>query len=292
MKRRTIIEELNLDLELVQTIYNCQFSKRSEDVLTYPVLPEDGRYLKNFIIKSNEEVLNINQFKIEISELLRSSTSTKFIEKELQALRLKAILVKDYYYEKLTDDSEIVKDFFKKVKELEVIEDNKDRFNNYKKLTSDHSATFYLQEGKRIDWIKFGKDELIKEEYIFNYPSDNEYLIYAVEVLINHLNIILDDENVGVDILLDLSDTNNKEKIIYLHELGVFNFLREKEPFNYSTNKLAQVISALTGIKSTTVQSYINPMVNTSTHQKNNPLKNIESKEKVKNALINIGYKP
>lgn len=88
----------------------------------------------------------------------------------------------------------------------------------------------------------------------------------------------------------DLSDSNYKQKVIFLHELGVIEFLREKHlSFATSTNELSAAISGFTGIKKSTVQSYINPIINIGTSQKNNPFSNNKNVSKVRNKLINLG---
>jgi hypothetical protein len=89
---------------------------------------------------------------------------------------------------------------------------------------------------------------------------------------------------------IDLSIEKNTEKIILLHQLGIIEFLNNKAPFNTSVNKLATIISAITGIKPTTTQSYLNPMLNENTDQKSNPLNTTKSVEKIKQKLLSIGY--
>ncbi|TWP31798.1 hypothetical protein ETU08_00390 [Apibacter muscae] len=89
----------------------------------------------------------------------------------------------------------------------------------------------------------------------------------------------------------DYSDTNNVEKIIFLHKLGVLEYLRNQEPFNHSTNLLAEYLSAVTGIKATTVQSYINPIINKNAQQNKSALHNPNTVNKVEQKLIKIGCK-
>ncbi len=90
---------------------------------------------------------------------------------------------------------------------------------------------------------------------------------------------------------IDLSDTKGTEKIIILEKLGILNYLRMKEPFNNSVNALANVLSAITGEKQTTIQSYINPILQVECDQKNNPLNKLKTVEKVKQKLLSTGYK-
>ena len=113
-----------------------------------------------------------------------------------------------------------------------------------------------------------------------------EEWINAKKIIIQQ-SVLLEKDN-GAEI--DLSDTKANGKIIYLKELGILDFLREKSPFNISTNALATVISAITGERLTTLQPYLNPMFNQIAEQKNNPYNNKKNVEKVKKQLIEAGF--
>jgi len=91
---------------------------------------------------------------------------------------------------------------------------------------------------------------------------------------------------------IDLSETTATEKIIYLYKLGIIDFLRNKQPFKSSTNSLATVLSAITGINPDTkhIQSMLNPIVNKQVGQKNNPLNSTKTVLKVETQLTNIGF--
>ena len=89
---------------------------------------------------------------------------------------------------------------------------------------------------------------------------------------------------------IDLSDSSTIEKIIYLHKLGVINLLRRKQPFNTSVNSLATVLSAITGAGTTTIQSYLNPMLSNNVDNKNNPLNSERPVNKVQKQLNDIGF--
>jgi len=90
--------------------------------------------------------------------------------------------------------------------------------------------------------------------------------------------------------LVDLSDTKATEKILYLHYLGAIDFFKEKSSYGYSINQIATILSAITGEKAKTIQSYINPIGNPTVSQKNNPLNNSVKSEKVKQKLIDLGF--
>ena len=70
---------------------------------------------------------------------------------------------------------------------------------------------------------------------------------------------------------LDLSDTSIKTRLAMLDELEVLDYIRGRQPLGMSTNKLATLLSAILGIESTTLQSYLNAMRNKNTDQKNAP---------------------
>lgn len=97
------------------------------------------------------------------------------------------------------------------------------------------------------------------------------------------------DVNEQPEIFLDYSDNTAAEKIVFLHELGILEFLMKKEPFNTSTNKLAEVISSFTGISQTTAQSYLNPIISNQFDAKNNPLTPKQTKT-VTEKLIKMGF--
>lgn len=88
---------------------------------------------------------------------------------------------------------------------------------------------------------------------------------------------------------IDLSETTTSEKIIYLYKTGVLGFLVKMEPFNTSTNKLASLLSAITGENHSTIQSAINPIINKDSGQKNNPLNTEKTVSIVEHQLIKLG---
>jgi hypothetical protein len=91
---------------------------------------------------------------------------------------------------------------------------------------------------------------------------------------------------------LDLSDTSAVEKIIYLNELGIIDFLRTKPEFIGSTNLMATVLSAITGEKLITLQPSLNPLVNNYTYAKNYPYKSKKTVNRVRQTLIDNNIKP
>lgn len=90
--------------------------------------------------------------------------------------------------------------------------------------------------------------------------------------------------------IIDLSDSNAKDKIRYLGLIGFFEFIKKREPY-LNTNQIASLLSAITGCNQKTIQPYINPILSTEVLQDNNPLKNNKKVIKIRKQLINIGLK-
>ena len=144
---------------------------------------------------------------------------------------------------------------------------------DFRKSINDSSFQEWLDK-KVEDEYRISKGSIIKINKEIKYYQNKIKLIQLLEK----------------EEIIDLSIEKNTEKIILLHQLGIIEFLNNKEPFNTSVNKLAIIISAITGIKPTTTQSYLNPMLNENTDQKSNPLNTTKSVEKIKQKLLSINY--
>jgi hypothetical protein len=127
-------------------------------------------------------------------------------------------------------------------------------------------------------------DSVLMEQILFSLKARNKFLT-------DKLNVTATTEAIEPE-AIDLGDTSATEKIIYLHKLGIIDFLRTKQPFQSSTNSLATVLSAITGINPETrhIQSMLNPIFNKEVNQKNNPLNSQKTVLKVETQLKNIGF--
>lgn len=145
---------------------------------------------------------------------------------------------------------------------------------------------YYLEIG--LSSYTFCWKAVSRDSYIFYEEYLNDLINYLEkEFLENDTSSQLAEQIPKIE----LFTSNKSEKIVYLEQLGVLDFLKGKEPFNTSTNALAQAVSHFTGIKPGTVQSYLNPMNNSDLNQKNNPLTN-KRLEKIKKELLTLGFKP
>lgn len=127
------------------------------------------------------------------------------------------------------------------------------------------------------DCIKFNS-------FMNDFLDEIETIIENQDIKINGKNTTHEPE------AIDLSDTTATEKIIYLHKLGVIDFLRKQQPFQSSINSLATVLSAVTGAKSGTIQPMLNAMLGKNVEQKNNPLNSQKPVSKVIKQLNQIGF--
>jgi hypothetical protein len=134
-------------------------------------------------------------------------------------------------------------------------------------LCSSYYGTIYLI--KQQDAKHFLEKEFEKDEYK------------------THTKSILGKKE---ETLIDYSQSKLTEKILALNEVGVLDFLRNKEPFNFSVNRLAEFLSLCLGEKATSIQSYINAIINKSDQSKS-PYNTTKTVEKVKQKLIQIGLK-
>jgi hypothetical protein len=87
---------------------------------------------------------------------------------------------------------------------------------------------------------------------------------------------------------LDLSDSKTLEKIALLYELGIIDYLHNKDGKPHTVNSIATVLSGITGIKAKTIQSAINPFINTHSTSKGTPADSTLTKAKEK--IIKLGF--
>lgn len=166
------------------------------------------------------------------------------------------------------------------------------------KLGKDNLRRFRISNKYFNHCQKIGKKENIDNKKFRLSPHSgllNTFVLKKLQYLDSTISLKeLQNEitNINQEDALDFSNTKGTEKIIYLEKLGILEYLKELEPFKSSTNSLATVISAITGIPKTTAQSYINPIANPTIEQRNNPLNSIKKVEKIEHTLNKIGFKP
>ncbi|HRL08926.1 MAG TPA: hypothetical protein PLZ88_05645 [Aliarcobacter sp.] len=165
-------------------------------------------------------------------------------------------------------------------------------FNVYFDKFQELMKSYLLDDNKiHINEESFFTHELSKYEMLlknFDKKSYSNDIKLALEKKITFLKDKLNTNDLIVAV--DYSDAGANEKVVFLYELGVLDFLKNNSPFNTSTNSLASVLSAITGENIRTIQPYINPIFNNEIQQDKNPLKSIKLTNKVKKKLSDIGY--
>ncbi len=89
---------------------------------------------------------------------------------------------------------------------------------------------------------------------------------------------------------LDLSDAKAVEKIIYLNELEIIDFLRTKTKAGISNNSLASILSGITGIKADTIKPSLNRLSSNDKLDIRHPYYNEKTVAKVRTFLAKLGF--
>lgn len=195
-----------------------------------------------------------------------------------------------FYIQEDQDPIDTEKDFIAKILKFLDLR-NKDLQIEDKKRTEDFFSKRDLPQEELLKLHQ--KNRELSEEFI-----SYNYKMHFLSVKIRRLgfevdltggiifNEIKSEEEEPEEILKGLS---GPEKLVYLNELGILEFLKQKYP-NVSQNKLASVLSRITGVRNLrpTLQAMesdhnrINPK---------NPYNNIKTATRVKTQLIQWGFK-
>ncbi len=144
------------------------------------------------------------------------------------------------------------------------------------------------------------------ERIKFLYDEKNKFLSKDLGDEANHIKLmfenLIDKEkslfelnkavNQETETFFDYSDNSMAERIVFMRELGILDFLSskmQKEFHNFSANKLAEIVSTFSGISQNTAQSYLNPIFSKNADQQKNPL-TTKNLKKVRGKLLNIGF--
>lgn len=212
-------------------------------------------------------------------------------------------IAKDEYLEKIHDKYFSL--YFNKIKSLKnlpfIIENLEDEYIKYVQNNLDCKNEKSLIEGF-IQKVQTGNRYglfYIYRMFVFKTKKTRQrnlgiltsyFLLDNVKrIITKRLELKKPPENYNLD-NLTIINPKGTEKIIMLKKLGVLDYLKEKTPFNTSTNSLASVISTITGIKQSSVYPMIQTIFNPQNNQKNNPLNSKKSVSSVKQALNSLGY--
>ena len=117
----TITDRVLRELDIIENVFKSQYSKWDKsNPFPYPEILDcksdsvDGRYIGYIDIKSNVELLNIQDFKNNITTRWEKANDRSLIKNQLIAIHNKATSVVNYYNQNLTNKNTIVKEYLDK----------------------------------------------------------------------------------------------------------------------------------------------------------------------------------
>jgi|GEM_PF-7125597 len=154
---KTIPDKVLKDLDLIQQIYNIQFSVINPDSWIHIVFDEnnnhiDGRFIYNMEICSEIELLNIQSYKGEFTQRYENAQNTTLLRNQLSKIRNKAIVVRDFYNKNLSTSGIIATNFYNQSNEI---------YNNAKlhyDFMKSHQALVLVNEDYFISGVYYGCD--------------------------------------------------------------------------------------------------------------------------------------
>ncbi|TDW51582.1 hypothetical protein EV144_101258 [Flavobacterium sp. 270] len=138
---------------------------------------------------------------------------------------------------------------------------------------------------------QYGKETNININYLVKNTKMEMSLtdVEFIESVFENINYI---ENGNESEIYDLSNTSVVQKIIYLNELGIIDFLKRKPEFIASTNLMATILSSITGEKASTLQPSLNRLISNDIEDKNHPYNTKSTVNKVLQTLNSKNIKP
>ena len=195
------------------------------------------------------------------------------------------------------EDEHLKNEYLKQITVLNLSRDSIHKYPYYLHLLNQSNYNLFCSILKKR--IQYLEELLYKNGIEVNVSIPTEEFESSKTTFKKHFNLVVANNNLQLlkstsEILpeIDLSSSNAVQKIIYLNELGIIDLLKKQPCFATSVNNLTNVITAITGEKHTTIQPYLNVLINRSGHENNNPYKTISTVEKVKNQLLHLGVKP
>ena len=247
---------------------------------------------------------NIDKYsKFEIKKKIYSLTEEADIE-FLFDLKMETYRYYKYKYIQLHPEKVIKTGFRTDFNNRQILRNNltypwvyKDNYiNNPTSELNEHTIKFFKKFESAIDVFWYVNnlsviDDIVNKLYDYN-GLITEFLFKQLDALNEKTKNIQAEKEEEIELEIDLSGTTIGNKILFLHKLGVIDFLRESEPFNMSVNKLATILSAITDVDTKSLQPVLNPLISEIKEivNKNNPYYNPKNVQKVEQTLIQIGY--
>lgn len=175
-----ILQELNL----VAWVFESQKMKASEDLHSFPLLHNDGRYSEDIKVVTMEPLLELDKYFQVYTERFERAKNTSLLIKELSEIKFIAQNILDYYHRELSPKTAFFKDFVNNIPK-EFDERNKYRIHHSLLLVV-HSEYPDSPGFLSPNYIDFGKE--FKEHAEYNYHTDNAELSRYCDKLIKFTN--------------------------------------------------------------------------------------------------------
>jgi len=111
----TIFEKIKRELNSIHWVFKSQFEPKSTELI-FPRIREDGRYCNFIYMRSNIELLKIEEYKNYYYKRFENTSNIELIKSELLQLLEKAQFLLKFYNENLTIENHLVKEAIQKLK--------------------------------------------------------------------------------------------------------------------------------------------------------------------------------
>lgn len=236
----TIFEKIKRELNSIHWVFKSQFEPKSTE-LVFPRIREDGRYCSVIYMRSDIELLKIENYKNYYYKRFESTSNIELIKSELLQLLEKAKFLLKFYNENLTIENNLVNDVIQKLKDFTV--DSR----------SYHTGIILIENVEPQD-IFFGYDggiynsdlEWTKRKY--NYASNNNELARFCAKLIDFIE--------GFHFIQTKNENKKStEKTLSYFKIAVFPSAKKAEQLadalilknNIDKNSRKDFINAFTG---------------------------------------------
>lgn len=119
----------------------------------------------------------------------------------------------------------------------------------------------------------------------FSHEDMADYIDLFLQELESQYTFETDVTDISFPIMEQEELTTLGLKIMFMIELGVLDFLKNKYELENNNFKLSKVIHSFTGLDAKKINSIIHPIFNDFTNQKNNPYKNKKNLPKIKGLM-------
>lgn len=181
--RITPFAQIKRELNTIHWVFTSQFMSKSTN-MSLPMIRDDGRYCANINIRSNYPLYNIEEYKFHFTERFENAHNNIAVKNELIDVYEKAVILRDYFNENLTDRNPIVQKFLD-LKEGNLFVTPEMRSYYFMRIVVDNYNPQDILFGEETITNEFQDDWTLRE---YNYQSDNRQLAEFCKNLIEFID--------------------------------------------------------------------------------------------------------